>query len=175
MIQLHDLEFVPFISSEEIKNRVVELTKKIAEDYKGETPVFLGILNGSYQFLASLTSHYKANCEVEFTKLSSYQGIHTTACVRQLIGVENLKNKDIIIVEDIVDTGKTLVSIVENLKALEVKSYRVATLFHKPEAYQQNIKLDYVGFEIPNKFIVGYGLDYDGLGRNLSEIYQLKH
>ena len=174
MLQLHDLTFVPFISSAEIEERIAKLALRIGEDYQGETPVFLGVLNGAYQFTAALTQKYNGDCEVEFTKLKSYEGTSSTGTIQNLIGVNNLKGKPIIVVEDIVDTGNTISEIIKILEAEEVASYRIATLCYKPEAYKKSHRIDYIGLEIPNKFIVGYGLDYDGLGRNLPEIYQLK-
>lgn len=174
MLQLHDLEFKPFLSSEEIKGAIDRVAQQINQDLKDKTPVFLGVLNGAYLFVAELTQQFEGDCEVEFTKLKSYDGTHSTGSVKELIGVENLKEKTIVVVEDIVDTGNTISEIIQILKAEEVADYKVATLLYKPKAYQKEHSIDYVGFEIPDKFVVGFGLDYNGLGRNLSEIYQLK-
>lgn len=174
MLQLHDLTFVPFITSAEIEERIAQLAQQISADYHEKTPVFLGVLNGAYQFTAALTQQFNGNCEVEFTKLKSYEGTTSTGTIQNLIGVNNLKGKHVIVVEDIVDTGNTISEIIKILETEEVASYRIATLCYKPEAYKKSHKIDYIGLEIPNKFIVGYGLDYDGLGRNLPEIYQLK-
>ncbi len=174
MLKLHDLEFEPFISNRQIEAAVEEVAQKINEDFSGKCPVFLSVLNGAYPFTAALTQRFKGDCEVEFTKLKSYEGTSSTGKLKNLIGVENLKGKHVIIIEDIVDTGNTFAEIIKILKEKEVASFKIATLFYKPEAYKKNHPLDYVGMEIPNKFIVGYGLDYDGLGRNLPEVYQLK-
>ncbi|SHI42147.1 hypoxanthine phosphoribosyltransferase [Mesonia phycicola] len=174
MLQIHDLSFVPFITSTEIEEAIAKVAQQINKDYTHKTPLFLGVLNGAYAFTAALTKKITGNCEVEFTKLKSYAGTTSTGNIQNLIGVGNLKGKDVIVVEDIVDTGNTISEIVKILEAEEVASYRIATLCYKPEAYKKSYKIDYIGLEIPNKFIVGYGLDYDGLGRNLPEIYQLK-
>lgn len=175
MITLHNKTFVPFISETEINQAIKSLAEKISTDYKEETPIFVGVLNGAFMFLGELMKNYKGNCEVSFTKLASYHGTSTTGRMKNLIGLnENIENRNIIIVEDIVDTGHTLDYLMKILIEKNPKSIKTATLFFKPEAYKKNIKIDYIGMEIPNKFIVGYGLDYDGLGRNLPEIYQLK-
>lgn len=174
MLKLHDLEFEPYLGHEKIEAVVQQLANKISKDYKEKTPVFLGILNGSFMFLSDLMKHYKGDCEVNFTKLASYEGTSSTGRVNTLLGTESLSQKDVIVIEDIVDTGNTLEHIVEVLKNERVASYKIASLFLKPEAYKKSLPIDYVGLEIPNKFIVGYGLDYNGLGRNISEIYQLK-
>jgi hypoxanthine phosphoribosyltransferase len=175
LITLHDKTFVPFISETEINQAIKSLAEKISTDYKEETPIFLGVLNGAFMFLGELMKNYKGNCEVSFTKLASYHGTSTTGTMKNLIGLnENIEKRHIIIVEDIVDTGNTLDYLMNILNEKNPKSIKTATLFFKPEAYKKNIKIDYIGMEIPNKFIVGYGLDYDGLGRNLPEIYQLK-
>lgn len=174
MIQLHDKQFVPFISESELDFAVAELAQLIEADFADEVPIFIGVLNGAFMVVADLLKHYKKPCEVSFIKMASYQGTSSTEQVKQLIGLnQDLTGRTVIIVEDIVDTGNT----VETLKALfkqqNVKHFKIATLFLKPDAYKKEIKIDYVGIRIPNKFIVGYGLDYDGLGRNLSAVYQL--
>lgn len=144
-------------------------------DLKGETPVFVGVLNGAFMVVSDFMKHYTQPCEVSFVKLSSYEGTATTHEVKQLIGLnQDLEGRSVVIIEDIVDTGNTIVELVKMFTDKKVKQLKIATLFFKPEAYTKDIKLDYIGFEIPNKFIVGYGLDYDGLGRNLPEIYQLQ-
>lgn len=174
-VQLHDKTFEPYLSKEKIKQVVKILSQKINDDYKNETPLFLGILNGSFMFCADLLKQYKAPCEISFIKLASYEQTTSTGIVNELIGLnEDLTDRTVIILEDIVDTGNTLEKIVKLLKEQPIKEYKVATLFLKPSIYQKNIPLDYVGMEIPNNFIVGYGLDYDGLGRNLPEVYTLK-
>mgnify|MGYP001298486841 CR=1 FL=1 len=175
MITLHDKTFVPFISEIEINQAIKKLALEISADYKNDPPLFLGVLNGAFMFLGELLKNYNGECEVSFVKLASYEGTATTGKMKNLIGLnESIENKHIIVVEDIVDTGHTLEYLMEYLTEMKPKSIKTATLFFKPEAYKKNIKIDYTGIEIPNKFIVGYGLDYDGLGRNLPEVYQLK-
>lgn len=175
MIQLHDKHFVPFITAAEIDAAVAKIAKQALADMEGETPVFIGVLNGAFMVVSDFMKHYKGPCEVSFVKLSSYEGTESTHDVKQLIGLgQNLEGRSVIIIEDIVDTGNTIVELKKMFEAQKVKQLKIATLFFKPEAYTKDIKLDYIGFEIPNKFIVGYGLDYDGLGRNIPEIYQLQ-
>jgi len=174
MIHLHDKSFVPFITSDEIEFAISNLAKQMDDDFFDETPIFIGVLNGSFMVMADLMKHYRGMCEVSFVKVSSYQGTASTNNVKQLIGLnENLEGRTVVIVEDIIDTGNTLEEIKNIFKDKNLKHLKIATLFFKPEAYKKDIKIDYVGIRIPNKFIVGYGLDYDGLGRNLPDVYQL--
>lgn len=175
LIQLHDLKFTPFISEAEINRAIEEVAEQINRDFKGQTPVFLGVLNGAFLFAAEIIKRFEGDCEVNFVKLSSYQGTSTSGEVNSLMGLtQPLENRNVVVIEDIVDTGNTLQSIDKILKSEKVKQYKIATLFYKPEAYKKNLSIDYVGLEIPNDFIVGYGLDYDGLGRNLTQVYKLK-
>lgn len=174
MIQLHDKKFEVFIAAEEIDFAIENMAKQIEDDFSDDIPVFIGVLNGSFMVTADLLKKYKGLCEVSFVKMASYEGMATTTEVKQLIGLnQNLEGRSVIIVEDIVDTGNTIEELKAILKEHKVKHFKIATLFLKPEAYTKDIKLDYVGIRIPNKFIVGYGLDYDGLGRNLKDVYQL--
>ena len=174
MIHLHDKTFEPFISSEEIDFAIANMAKQMDDDFFDETPVFVGILNGSFMVLSDLMKHYRGMCEVSFMKLASYEGTESTNIVKQLIGInENLEGRTVVIVEDIVDTGNTIEELKAIFKEKKVKHLKIATLFFKPEAYKKDIKIDYIGIRIPNKFIVGFGLDYDGLGRNLADVYQL--
>ena len=174
MIHLHDKSFVPFISSEEIDFAIANMAKQMDDDFFDEIPVFVEILNGSFMVLSDLMKHYRGMCEVSFMKLASYEGTESTNTVKQLIGInENLEGRTVVIVEDIVDTGNTIEELKAIFKEKKVKHLKIATLFFKPEAYKKDIKIDYIGIRIPNKFIVGYGLDYDGLGRNLADVYQL--
>ncbi|WP_298220651.1 hypoxanthine phosphoribosyltransferase [Flavobacterium sp.] len=174
MIQLHDKHFVPFISAEEIEFAITNMAKQMDDDFFDDIPVFVGVLNGSFMVLSDLMKHYRGMCEVSFVKMASYEGTQSTNEVRQLIGInENLEGKTVVIVEDIVDTGNTIEELKAIFKEQKVKHLKIATLFLKPDVYKKDIKLDYVGIRIPNKFIVGFGLDYDGLGRNLKDIYQL--
>lgn len=174
-VKLKDKEFRVSISSEKIQEAVEQVAKKINSDYKGKNiPLFISILNGSFMFTADLFKHIDFVCEVTFLKLTSYKGTASTGAVRQLIGVnEAIEGRDVIVLEDIVDTGITLEQILGQLKSFEPASVRVATLLFKPEAYLKDLTIDYIGMEIPNDFIIGYGLDYDGLGRNLADIYTL--
>ncbi len=175
MIQLHDLEFVPYISEETITTAIEELSQQINRDYEGKTPVFLGILNGAFLVASEIIKRFPGACEVSFVKLGSYEGTATTGKVQTLLGLtQELEGREVIVIEDIIDTGNTLVEIDRILREKKVSSYKIATLFYKPEAYKKKLSIDYIGIEIPNYFIVGYGLDYDGLGRNLNQVYKLK-
>lgn len=174
MIQLHDKQFVPFISVQEIDFAIAQMARMVEDDFAEETPIFIGVLNGSFMVVSDFMKHYKGKCEVSFVKMASYEGSTSTNEIKQLIGLnQDLTGRSVIVIEDIVDTGNTLVVLKELIKSKNVKHFKIATLFFKPEAYQQEIKIDYVGIRIPNKFIVGFGLDYDGLGRNLPAVYQL--
>ncbi len=174
MIQLHDKHFEPFISSDEIDFAIQNMAKQMDDDFFDEIPVFIGVLNGSFKVISDLMKYYRGMCEVSFVKLASYEGIQTTNQVKQLIGLnEDLEGKTVVIVEDIVDTGNTVEELKAIFKEKKVKHLKIATLFFKPDAYKKDIKLDYVGIRIPDRFIVGFGLDYDGLGRNLPDVYQL--
>ncbi|MDI9258036.1 hypoxanthine phosphoribosyltransferase [Flavobacterium sedimenticola] len=174
MIHLHDKTFEPFISSEEIDFAIANMAKQMDDDFFDEVPVFIGVLNGSFMVLSDLMKKYRGMCEVSFVKMASYEGTQTTNEVKELIGLNhNLEGRTVVIVEDIIDTGNTIEVLKTMLKEKKVKHLKIATLFFKPEAYKKEIKIDYVGIRIPDKFIVGYGLDYDGLGRNLPDIYQL--
>lgn len=175
MIQIHDKHFVPFITAEEIDAVVGRMARQAQEDFKDETPIFLGVLNGSFMVVSDFVKKYTAPCEISFVKMSSYTGMSTTNEVQQLIGLnQSLEGRSVVIIEDIVDTGNTIEELKKIIEGHNVKQLKIATLFFKPEAYTKDIVLDYIGFEIPDKFIVGYGLDYDELGRNLPEIYQLQ-
>lgn len=174
MIHLHDKTFVPFISSDEIKFAIENMAKQMSDDFFNETPIFIGVLNGSFMVLSDLMRNYRGMCEVEFVKLASYEGTQSTNEVKQLIGLNrNLEGKTVVIIEDIVDTGNTIEELKAILKEQNVKHLKIATLFLKPDVFKKDIKLDYVGMRIPNNFIVGFGLDYDGLGRNLPDVYQV--
>jgi hypoxanthine phosphoribosyltransferase len=174
-ITVKDLSFKPFISEEELDVAIKKVAQKINEDYKGKTPIFLGVLNGSFMFMGDLMKSINLDCYTSFVKMASYEGTESTGKINELIGLnENIEGEDVILVEDIVDTGNTLVKLFDILKEKNPKSIKIATLLYKPEAYNKDHKIDYVGKEIPNAFVLGYGLDYDGLGRNLSSIYVLK-
>ena len=175
MHQIHDKKFVPYITQKQLSKTVQDIAHAITLDCKDETPLFLGILNGSFMFCSDLLKAYKTPCEISFIKLASYEKTQSTGVVNELIGLnENINNRTIIIVEDIVDTGNTLEKIIELLEQQSPKEIKVATLFLKPTVYNKDIFINYIGLKIPNKFILGYGMDYDGLGRNLSDVYVLK-
>lgn len=176
MIKLHDKYFEPFLSEAEIKAAVKKIAQEIAADYKNEVPIFVGVLNGAFMFVSDLLKEYPHPCEVTFVKLSSYHGLTSTGIVETLLDVsEDIKGRSIIILEDIIDTGRTLQKLVHLFSNTNVKEFKIASLFYKSEIYNGEYTIDYVGLEIPTKFIVGYGLDYNELGRNLKEVYQLNH
>lgn len=175
VIKLHDLEFKPFVSAEKLDAVVSNMAKEIAADLKDEVPVFVGILNGSFMFVSDFVKKYPNPCEVTFIKLASYEGVKSTEDIQRLIGLtQDLSGRTVVVLEDIIDTGGTLNEIYRIFKNENVKQLIIATLFFKPDAYNKDFKIHFVGMEIPDKFIVGYGLDYNGLGRDLPEIYQLK-
>jgi hypoxanthine phosphoribosyltransferase len=173
MVKIKDLTFEKFVSDEKIREKITELATQINKDYKGKTPVFLPILNGAFMFASDLIKEITIPCAVSFVKVSSYSGVQSTGQLKTLIGLEqSLFNQHIILVEDIVDTGLTLQIIVEELKSLGTKSVEVISLLRKKPAREKGIMVKYVGFEIDNEFVLGYGLDYDGLGRNYKDIYK---
>lgn len=175
LVRLQDLYFKPFISENEIQDAVAKMVSEIAADLKDEMPIFVGILNGSFMFVSDFVKKYPHPCEVTFIKLASYKGVKSTEDIQRLIGLtQDLTDRTIVILEDIIDSGNTLAEVHRIFKNENVKQLIIATLFYKPEAYKKDFKLHYVGIEIPNKFIVGYGLDYNGLGRDLPAVYQLK-
>ena len=174
VIKVHDKSFETYLSEETIQQRIKELAADINRDYEGKRPLFIAILNGSFMFAADLFKHLTIPAELCFIKLASYKGMKSSGKVVTSIGLEeDIFGKEVIIVEDIVDTGKTLHRFLPKLFHQQPHSLKIATLLHKSEATEYSLKLDYIGFDIPNKFVVGYGLDYDGLGRNLKEIYQV--
>jgi hypoxanthine phosphoribosyltransferase len=173
-VKVHDKSFETYLDEQTILNRIKELAEKINADYAGKRPLFIAILNGSFMFASDLFKQINIQAELCFIKLASYKGMKSSGNVVTSIGLEDdLYGKDVLIVEDIVDTGKTLHNFLPKLEHQQPSSLRIVTLLHKSEATAYPLKLDYVGFDIPNKFVVGYGLDYDGLGRNLKEIYQV--
>jgi len=173
-IKVHDKEFFSYITSQEIEEQVTRIAAEINQDYKGRKPLFIAILNGAFIFAADLFKHLTVEAEICFIKLASYKGVKSTGKVITAIGLDiDLYSREVIIIEDIVDTGKTLSQFLPQLEHHHPASLKIASLLHKPEAMVHPIKIDYLGFTIPNKFVIGYGLDYDGLGRNIKEIYQL--
>jgi hypoxanthine phosphoribosyltransferase len=173
-IKVHDKEFVPYITEHEIEEQIKRVAAEINKDYEGKKPLFIAILNGAFIFAADLFKKINVEAEICFIKLASYKGVKSTGKVITAIGLDvELYGRDVIIVEDIVDTGKTLSQFLPQLEHQHPASLKIASLLHKPAAMVHPIKIDYLGFTIPNKFVLGYGLDYDGLGRNIKEIYQL--
>jgi hypoxanthine phosphoribosyltransferase len=169
-----DKKFRERIPGDVISTRIDELAEQINLDYAGRDVVFLGILNGAFLFAAELFKRINLKARISFVKLASYEGTKSSGSVKELIGWnEDIKNMAVIVIEDIVDTGHTLELIVGELKVRKVADIKIATLLYKPNAYTKNIPLNYVGFEIPNDFVVGFGLDYDGYGRNLPSVYTL--
>lgn len=166
-MEIKGIQFIEFIAEEEILKKVRALAADIDHFYAGKIPVFLPVLNGSFMFAADLFKHISIPCKVSFVKISSYQGLSSTGQLKTLIGLEeSLFNQDVLIVEDIVDTGLTLEKIVEELKALGTRSLEVTALLRKKPARDKGINVKFTGFDIEDEFVLGYGLDYDGLGRN---------
>ena len=175
MITLNGLQFQEYISEATLLKAIDEVAAQINSDFKGKEPVFLVVLNGAYKFATELLSRFEGDCEIEFIKMSSYDGTSSTGQVQTHIPLEaDLEEREVVIIEDIVDSGNTIEKITQMMVQAGVNKYRIASLFYKPEAYTKEYKIHYVGLEIPNDFIVGYGLDYNGLGRNLNAIYKLK-
>ena len=173
-ITLHDKTFDTYLSEKEIQEKIKQIASQLNKDYQGKKPLFIAILNGSFMFAADLFKYITIDAEICFIKLASYKGMKSSGNVITAIGLDqDIYDRDVVILEDIVDTGKTLHEFLPKLDHQQPKSLKIASLLHKPEATQFPLKIDYIGFTIPNKFVVGYGLDYDGLGRNLKEIYQL--
>ncbi len=174
-VQLKDKTFVLSIPSEKIQEEVKRVAEQINRDLDGENPIFICVLNGAFMFAADLMKHVNITCEITFVKLSSYEGIFSTGKVKEVLGLsEDVEGRTIVIIEDIIDTGLTMSKIVDSLHRFHPKQIKVASFLQKPDALQTEVPLDYIAIQIPNEFIVGYGLDYDGLGRNLADIYTLK-
>lgn len=173
-INISDKVFSKEIEFEKIQSAIQRMGRELSKDYAGKEPLFLCVLNGSFMFSGDLLKEFDGSCEVSFIKLSSYHGTTSTEDVKTLIGLtEDIYDRDVVIVEDIIDTGFTVKKLLEDLHALYPRSVRVVTLLLKPAALRTNICPDYVGLKIPNDFIVGYGLDYNGFGRNFKDIYKI--
>jgi len=173
-IRLKDKSFRINIDGADILKEVKRVANEINQDLKGRNPLFLVVLNGAFMFASDLMKNIEIDCEISFVKLASYQGTTSTEKVKELIGLnEDIEGRTVVIVEDIVDTGITMEGIINDLRTKGVADVRIATLLFKPEAFQKDYKVDYIGMNIPNEFIVGYGLDYDGLGRNYQDIYKI--
>jgi hypoxanthine phosphoribosyltransferase len=174
VINIHDKSFVPYLPEEIILEKVKELAVELDKDYAGKKPLFIAILNGSFMFAADLFKSLSIEAEICFIKLASYKGTKSTGQVITAIGLDtDINGRHIIILEDIIDTGKTLHEFLPQLHNQHPASLKVAVLLHKPDATVFEVPIDYCCFSIPNKFVLGYGLDYDGLGRNIRELYQL--
>ncbi|SOE22800.1 hypoxanthine phosphoribosyltransferase [Spirosomataceae bacterium TFI 002] len=175
MKTIKDKTFVRLIDKQKIQKRIQELADKISKDFDGKNPIFLGVLNGSFMFLSDLMKNLEIECQMSFLKVNSYKQLSSSGTIKELIGInEDLENRHVIIVEDIVDSGRTMAWIINTLEPKKVASIHIASLLLKPKALQIPIKVDYCGFEIENDFVLGYGLDYDGYGRNIPEIMVLK-
>lgn len=174
IVQVLDKKFTPYINQEEIAELVTRVAKEVSRDLRNEKPIFLPVLNGSFMFASDLMKQLGFPAELSFIKFSSYQNTETTGTVKELIGFErSMKGRTVVVIEDIVDTGYTMQTLIQTLKEKEAKQVKVVTLFSKPEARKVEVPIDYLGMEIGNNFIVGYGLDYNGEGRNLPCIYEL--
>jgi hypoxanthine phosphoribosyltransferase len=173
-IQVNDKSFEPYLTAAQIDTEVQRLGSQINKDYAGKKPLFIAILNGSFMFASDLFKTLSIDCEICFIKLASYKGTKSTGQVITSIGLDAiLTDRDVIVLEDIVDTGKTLSEFLPQLENQQPNSLKIVALLHKPEATTHPLNIDYLGFEVPNKFLLGYGLDYDGYARNLKEIYTL--
>ncbi len=173
-IQVLDKVFEPYISHEKIIDAIEKMVVKLEHDMADENPLFLVILNGAFMFAGDLFKMLHFPAEISFIKFVSYSGTQTTGNVRQLIGLdESIEGRTVVLVEDIVDTGISMEKVLEYLSDKKVKDLRIATLLFKPNSYQKHFKIDYIGLEIPNDFIIGYGLDYNGQARNLKDIYKI--
>jgi hypoxanthine phosphoribosyltransferase len=173
-VDVLDKTFEVFIHADKINDTVTKMATKMNQDLQGKDVIFLGILNGSFIFAADLYKKIDIPSQISFLKLASYQGTSSSGKVKRLIGInENLEGKTVVVLEDIVDSGVTIGNIIKQLKGYEPADIRIATFLLKPDALKTDVKLDYVGMEIPNDFIIGYGLDYNGFGRNLADIYKI--
>lgn len=172
VVQIKDKMFTTYLSSERIQGRIADLASDINRDYAGKKPLLLCVLNGAFMFASDLMKKLTVECEISFVRVKSYEGTQSSGEMKELLGLtESIEDRDVILIEDIVDTGHTLSLLLKDLESKKPASLRTAILLHKPEAVKVPLNLDYVAFDIPNDFIVGYGLDYDGFGRNLNDIY----
>lgn len=173
-VTIKDKTFGISISSEQIQKRVREIGEQLEVDLKGKNPLFIPVLNGAVLFFADLLKHVSVECEISFVRVSSYNGTQSTGVVKNILGLnDSIKGRTVVIVEDIVDSGNTMMHLIDDLNKQHPSEIKIITLLLKPDMLKHDIKLDYVGFEVPEAFLVGYGLDYDGLGRNLNDIYKL--
>jgi hypoxanthine phosphoribosyltransferase len=173
-IKIKDLEFIPYVTHSDILERIRELAIRINEDYEDKNPLFIAVLNGSFMFASDLMKRVDVRSELSFIKVTSYEGTESTGSIKEMIGIgQSITDRHIVIIEDIVDTGHTINHLLSEMGKMNPASVEVITLFSKPESHQSKMNIRYIGFDIPNKFIVGYGLDYDGYGRNYQDVYQL--
>ena len=173
-IIVHNKKFEVFIHSKAIEAEVNRISVEMNRDLHEKLPIFLSLLNGSFMFTADLVKRFESNCQVSFVKMSSYEGKESTGNVQQLIGLnEDIRNRVIVVVEDIIDSGTTLFHFLKEIEKLQPSELKVASMFFKPSACKHDIKIDYLGMEIPNDFVIGYGLDYNGLGRNFQDLYKI--
>lgn len=172
---VHGKSFVPYLREAIIQERIQALGREIDRDYDGKDPLFLAVLNGSFMFASDLLKQITIDCEISFVKLASYSGMQSSGQVTSLIGLsESLKGRHVVVLEDIIDTGNTMTKLLPALEALSPATLRICTFLLKREALQHAIEPDYIAFEVPEIFFLGYGLDYDGRGRNLPGLYQLE-
>lgn len=172
IIQVKDKSFKPFISNEVLQENISRVAKQMNEELADKNPLFIGVLNGSFMFIGDLMKYVTIPCEVTFIKFASYEGTHSTGTVKEIFGLsESVEGRTVVILEDIVDTGRTMERLIADLKKKNPAEIKIASLLVKPEAIICDVTVDYTVMEIPNDFIVGYGLDYDGFGRNLKDIY----
>ena len=175
VIKLHNLEFIPYLSEQELDGIVSGISDQINKKFEGKCPLFVVVLNGAFVFASDLVKKVTVDCEISFLRVSSYRGTASTGEVKETMPIgTDVTGRDIILVEDIVDTGGTMGNVKEKMKAAGANSVSICTLLYKPDAFKGNYKIDFVGVEIPDKFVVGYGLDYDGLGRNIPSLYQIR-
>jgi hypoxanthine phosphoribosyltransferase len=173
-MEIKGKKFESLLSSTVLQTRVSELAHQINLDFKGKSPIVIVVLNGAYAFATDLLRKLELELEIAFVKFVSYEGLATTGTVDEVIGLDkNIHDRDVLVIEDIVDTGLTMSEILRLLKSHHPSSIATATLLFKPECIKKEVKLQYIGFEIAPDYVVGYGLDFDGLGRNLPEIYKL--
>ncbi len=174
-IQLHELIFEPFIDEKAIKMDIKNLAQKVQKNYSSKQPIFISVLNGAFRFTSTFMNYYDGDCEISFIRVKSYEGTNSTGAVMEVLGLDrSIEGRDIVLMEDIVDTGETIAYLWNHLQALKPASICIVSLFFKPDVYNKKIPIDFIGRSIPNKFIVGFGLDYNELGRNLNAIYQKK-
>lgn len=174
-VKIHDKTFRILIDARKIQDRVKQIASEINAEYNGKRVLFLGVMNGSFLFAADLFKNINLECEISFIRVSSYSGLESSGKMKSVVGLNtDIKDRHVVIIEDIVDTGDTMKYLLEELNSKQPATVKIATMVFKPEALKHPLKPDYVGFEVPPEFLVGYGLDYDGLGRNLNDIYILK-